>query len=56
MGAVGVHQSDTLNARNIVSVFLVEQVEVFVAQTDAQRLCISRSDVDVGQHGDGAGP
>ena len=51
---VRVHQSDPFQTRHVVSVFLIEQSEVFITETNTERLRVAWPDVNVGEDRDGA--
>ena len=52
--AVRVHQSDPFQPRHVVAIFLIEQVKVFITETNTERLRVAWPNVNIGQDRDGA--
>ena len=50
VGAVSIHEADPFDTGHVLTVFLIQKVEVFFAEPDTERLDVSRSDVNIGQY------
>ena len=51
-----VHQTDAFNAADIVSILLIEQMEVFFSKTNPERLSVAGSNINIGEYGQWTGP
>ena len=46
-----VHQADSLNACYVITILLIENVQVFLSKADRQRLGVTGTNIDIGKDG-----